>query len=105
MQAKKERHQHNKERVCVCICFLNCLWAQMGHLVSADQRITDRLASKTITTHLRQEEGVRGEREIQMEAAHILENHFQAVFHTEKKPEGESERQRESPQDNINVRN
>lgn len=101
MEAKKHRHQHNKERVCVCICFLNCLWAQLAHLVSADQRNTDR----SITTHLHQEEGVRVEREVQMEAAHIIDIHIHAMFHTEKKPEGESERQRESPQDNITVRN
>lgn len=31
-----------KERVCGWICFLNCLWVQMGRLVSADQRNTDR---------------------------------------------------------------
>lgn len=51
-------------------------------------------ASKTIATHLHQEEGVGSREKIQMEAAHRLRNHFPAGLYTEKKPEGKSERQR-----------
>lgn len=30
---RENRHQRTKESVCVC--FVDCLWAQMGHLVSS----------------------------------------------------------------------
>lgn len=45
-------------------------------------------ASKTIATHLHQEEGVGSREKIQMEAAHRLRTHFPAGLYTEKKPEG-----------------
>lgn len=91
----KNRRQHTKERVCVSVyvfwtvCGLK--WAIWSQQTGGN---TDRSSSNAITTHLRQEEGVRAEghwltlREIQMEAAHIFENHFQTTFQAEKKAEG-----------------
>lgn len=73
-----------QERESGHLCFLTCLWAQMAHLVSADQRNTDR----SIATHLHQEEGVRVERGIQMEAAHIMDIHPHTMFHSENRPKG-----------------
>lgn len=100
---KKNRRQHTKERVCVGVCFPSCLWAQMGRLVPADRRKHRQVGHHNPPTP--QGGGERRDdikRNTDGGSAH-MKTTFQTVFHTEKTAEGEGERQRESPEDGINV--
>lgn len=104
----REKNRDTKERVCLYMFSELSAGSNGSFGLSRPETHTDRLVSKTITTHLHQEEGVREEGLTDLNTntdggSTRLKTTIKQCFRQERKMREKVKRQKESPEDKINV--